>query len=45
MSNFRDILVQIIDVIGLAAWKDGQVDDFLAIAPLPKKHVDPLEPE
>ena len=32
MSNFRDILVQIIDVIGLPAWKDGQVDDFLAIA-------------
>jgi len=32
MNNFRESLVQIIDVIGLPAWKDGQVDDFLAIA-------------
>ena len=32
MSNFRDILVQIIDVMGLAPWKDGEVDNFLAFA-------------
>ena len=32
MSNFRDILVQIIDVIGLPAWRDRDIDDFLGIA-------------
>ena len=32
MSNFRDILVQIIDVIGLPAWRDQDIDDFLGIA-------------
>jgi hypothetical protein len=32
MSNFRDILVQIIDVIGLPAWRDQDIEDFLGIA-------------
>ena len=32
MNNFRDIVVQIIDVIGLPAWQDRDVEDFLGIA-------------
>jgi hypothetical protein len=32
MSNFKDILVQIIDVIGLPAWRDQDIEDFLGIA-------------
>ena len=32
MKNFRDILLQIIDVMGLPPWKDGEVDNFLAFA-------------
>jgi hypothetical protein len=43
MSNFRDILVQIIDVIGLPAWRDRDVDDFLGIAEV-EAMVDLLEP-
>ena len=52
MSNFRDILVQIIDVIGLPAWRDQDIDDFLGIAeveamadllePLPKDKQGPI---
>src|SRR5687768_15034993 len=32
MKNFRDILLQIIDVMGIPSWKEGEVDDFLAFA-------------
>ena len=32
MKNFRNILWQIIDVMGLPPWKDGEVDNFLAFA-------------
>ena len=32
MKNFRDILLQIIDVMGLPPWKGGEVDNFLAFA-------------
>jgi transcriptional regulator CtsR len=32
MKNFRIILSQIIDVMGLPPWKDGEVDNFLAFA-------------
>jgi hypothetical protein len=32
MKNFNDILLQIIDVLELPPWKDGQVDNFLAFA-------------
>ena len=32
MKNFRSILLQIIDVMGLPPWKDGEVDNFLAFA-------------
>jgi hypothetical protein len=32
MKNFRAILVQIIDVMGLPQWKEGEVDNFLAFA-------------
>jgi hypothetical protein len=32
MNSFRDILLQIIDVIGLRKWKDREIDDFLAMA-------------
>jgi hypothetical protein len=32
MKNLRDILLQIIDVMGLPPWKDGEVDNFLAFA-------------
>ena len=52
MSNFRDIVVQIIDVIGLPAWQDRDVEDFLGIAeveamadllePLPKDKQGPI---
>ena len=52
MSNFKDILVQIIDVIGLPAWRDQDIDDFLGIAeveamadllePLPKDKQGPI---
>jgi hypothetical protein len=52
MNNFRGILVQIIDVIDLPAWKNRDIDDFLAIAeveamldllePLPKDKQDPI---
>ena len=43
MSNFRDIVVQIIDVIGLPAWQDRDVEDFLGIAEV-EAMVDLLEP-
>ena len=32
MKNLRAILLQIIDVMGLAPWKDGEVNNFLAFA-------------
>jgi hypothetical protein len=32
MKNLRDILLQIIDVLGLPPWQDGAVDNFLAFA-------------
>jgi hypothetical protein len=32
MRNFRVILLQIIDVLDLPPWKDGEVDNFLAFA-------------
>jgi hypothetical protein len=32
MKNFNDILLQIIDVLELPPWKDGEVDNFLAFA-------------
>jgi hypothetical protein len=32
MKNLRVILLQIIDVLGLPPWKDGEVDNFLAFA-------------
>jgi hypothetical protein len=32
MRNFRAILLQIIDMMGLPPWKDGEVDNFLAFA-------------
>ena len=43
MSNFRDILVQIIDVIGLPAWRDQDIEDFLGIAEV-EAMMDLLEP-
>jgi len=43
MNNFRDILVQIIDVIGLPAWQDRDVEDFLGMAEV-EAMVDLLEP-
>ena len=43
MSNFRDIVVQIIDVIGLPAWRDRDIDDFLGIAEV-EAMMDLLEP-
>jgi hypothetical protein len=43
MSNFRDLLVQIIDVIGLPAWRDQDIDDFLGIAEV-EAMADLLEP-
>jgi hypothetical protein len=43
MSNFRDILMQIIVVIGLPAWRDQDIDDFLGIAEV-EAMVDLLEP-
>ena len=52
MSNFKDILVQIIDVIGIPAWRDKNIEDFLGIAeveamadllePLPKDKQGPI---
>ena len=52
MSNFKDILVQIIDVIGLPVWRDQDIDDFLGMAeveamadllePLPKDKQGPI---
>ena len=52
MNNFRDILVQIIDVIGLPAWREQDIEDFLGIAeveamadllePLPKDKQGPI---
>jgi hypothetical protein len=30
--NFHAILLQIIDMIGLSPWKDGEVDNFLDFA-------------
>jgi transcriptional regulator CtsR len=32
MKNLRVILLQIIDVLDLPPWKDGEVDNFLAFA-------------
>ena len=32
MKNLRALLLQIIDVMGLPPWKDGEVDNFLAFA-------------
>jgi hypothetical protein len=32
MRSIRDILLQIIDVIGVPPWKEGEVDSFLAFA-------------
>ncbi|HZM23460.1 MAG TPA: hypothetical protein VFC02_17040 [Anaerolineales bacterium] len=44
MSNFRDILLQIIDVLGIQRqWKEREVDDFLAIAEV-EAMVDLIEP-
>jgi hypothetical protein len=43
MNNFREIVVQIIDVIGLPAWQDRDVEDFLGIAEV-EAMVDLLEP-
>ena len=43
MSNFRNILVQIIDVIGLPAWRDQDIDAFLGIAEV-EAMADLLEP-
>jgi hypothetical protein len=42
-NNFRAILLQVIEVIGLPAWKDRTVDDFLGIAEV-EAMVDLLEP-
>jgi len=32
MKNLHDILLQIIDMMSLPAWKDGEVDTFLTFA-------------
>jgi hypothetical protein len=32
MNNFREILLQILETIGLREWKDGMVDAFLDVA-------------
>ena len=32
MKNLHDILLQILDVLELPPWKDGEVDTFLAFA-------------
>ena len=32
MKNFRDILLQIFDVMGVPQWEEGRVEDFLAFA-------------